>query len=88
MGDDSSSLVNVQFPQDMMDQPLIAPYLADVDTTGTGNVYYRYGNAAADLEYANEFIRNTGTFVSSSASQIVVVTWDRVGYYRSKTDKV
>ncbi|XP_011409624.1 PREDICTED: CUB and sushi domain-containing protein 1-like [Amphimedon queenslandica] len=88
LGDDSSSLVNVQFPQDMMDQPLIAPYLADVDTTGIGNVYYRHSNAAADLEYANEFIRNTGTFASSSASQIVVVTWDSVGYYRSKTNKV
>lgn len=88
MGDESSSLVNVQFPQDMMDQPLIAPYLADVDTTGIGDVFYRHSNAPADLEYANEFIRNTGTFASSSASQVVVVTWDSVGYYRRKTNKV
>ena len=79
----------MEFPQSNIDKPLIAPFLADVDTTGTGNVYYRLSNSPSDLEYANEHIRNIGTFANNfNASQVVVVTWDSVGYFRNNSDKV
>lgn len=89
LGDDATTLVNVKFPQSIIDKPLIAPFLADVDTTSAGNVYYRLSSSSSDLEYANEHIRNIGTFANDFyASQVVVVTWDSVGYFRNNSDKV
>ena len=75
------------FPLDSL--PLIAPYWADVDTRGTGQVWYRdtvdetLRNRARDLIKAR-FIDQT-TF---EPDYLFIATWDHVGYYSEMTDKV
>ena len=70
-------------------QHIIAPYWADVDLRGTGQVYYRQTTDPALLRRAVNQIR-----VAFPASQnqtitnLLIVTWDSVGYYAFNTDKV
>ncbi len=71
--------------------PMIAPFFADVDTRATngGNVWYRTTQSAAELAAI-------GTKVMSSVAGLTnftptfaqVVTWDRVGYYPERFDRV
>ncbi len=68
---------------------LIAPFWADVDTRGTGRVYYRETAELQLLEKAGSDIRSS--FVDHSEfhpSFLVIATWDHVGYYEEKVDKV
>ncbi|KAL8607394.1 hypothetical protein ACOMHN_024419 [Nucella lapillus] len=68
---------------------LIAPFLADVDTSVTGTVLYRetqdddlLRRAAADVQ---------SHFSGKAAFQplsLFIVTWDKVGYYSQQYDKV
>ena len=70
-----------------MEDPLIAPFWADVDTTGTGNVWYRTTTEpGVVLRVANEVKNHFG--ITFLAIETVVVTWDHVGYYSAKSDKV
>ena len=68
---------------------LIAPYWADVDTTETGKVWYRETTNPALLERAHreirEFFSELEDFVPLS---IFISTWDCVGYYLRRADKV
>ena len=68
---------------------LIAPYWGDVDTTGTGLVWYRETDRPDLLDRAQQLIR---IFFPDQqefeAISIFVATWDRVGYFSSHTDKV
>ena len=68
---------------------LIAPYWADVDTRGTGTVWYRettdlllLARAASDIQAA--FI-SQGSF---APTYLFIATWDRVGYFSRQTDLV
>jgi len=68
---------------------LIAVYWANVDTRGSGNVWY-YDTTRTDLiTRANEMIkkafRNQPPF---NATLIFVATWYQVGYFDQKTDRV
>ena len=68
---------------------IIAPYWADVDTRGTGNIYYRQTTDPGFLNTVTEQIRTA--FPNSqvvSVDNILIATWDRVGYYPERTDKV
>ena len=70
--------------------PVIAPYWADVDTRGTGNVWYRLTTVPEIIlrvrnEIAVAFPQLSTSFI---AQEVVVATWDRVGYYERQTDKV
>ena len=68
---------------------IIAPYWADVDTRGTGNVYYRQTTDPILLARATSEIRTA--FPESSNVTIInllIATWNRVGYYLRNTDKV
>ena len=68
---------------------LIAPFWGDVDTTGTGEVWYRETTNPALLQRAQreirEYFSGQEEFVPKG---IVIATWDHVGYYSSHTDKV
>ena len=68
---------------------IIAPYWADVDTRGTGSVYYRETSNASIISTVASHVSNA--FSSQSpfyATSVVIATWYRVGYYDQHTDKV
>ena len=66
---------------------IIAPYWADVDTRGTGNIYYRQTTDASLLARANSEIRAAFPEARNTSS-LLIATWNRVGYYSRHTDKV
>ena len=68
---------------------IIAPYWADVDITGTGDIYYRQTTDDDLLARATEQIRTAFPYSQVvSVENLLVATWDRVGYYPEGTDKV
>ena len=67
----------------------IAPYWADFDLTATGNVFYRQTRdpdllARATNEIKAAFPMSQNVIVYN----LLVVTWDAVGYYERNSDKV
>ena len=76
------------------DGAIIAPYLADADTSGVGNIYYRQITDPTDstLRAINKDI-NESNFkefanVGFQAKTAIVATWHQVGYFHKHTDKV
>ena len=70
-------------------EQIIAPYWADVDTSGTGEIFYRQSTDPSLLARATSKIQ--AAFPASenvTIESLVIVTWDKVGYYDSNTDKV
>ena len=70
-------------------EQIIAPYWADVDTSGTGQIFYRQSTDPSLLARATSEIQ--AAFPASenvTIQSLVIVTWDKVGYYNSNTDKV
>jgi len=68
---------------------IIAPYWADVDTRGTGQVFYRQTTDSSLLARATSEIK--AAFPRSqnvTITDLLIVTWDNVGYYYQKNDKV
>ena len=68
---------------------IIAPYWADVDTRGTGDIYYRQSTDHSLLTRATDEIR--AAFPESrnvTITNLFIATWDSVGYYYQSTDKV
>uniref|UniRef100_A0A8U7NHQ6 Nidogen 2 n=1 Tax=Corvus moneduloides TaxID=1196302 RepID=A0A8U7NHQ6_CORMO len=74
--------VDDDFPTDF---PVIAPFLADLDTSGDrGNIYYRQDDSRDVLEQAVGYIqagfpRSAGSFVPTNA---FIATWEDVGAYQ------
>ena len=67
----------------------IAPYWADTDLRGIGQVYYRQTNDPALLARAtNDIQRAYRLSRNVIVTNLVIVTWDAVGYYNFGTDKV
>ena len=68
---------------------IIAPYWADVDTRGTGDIYYRQTTDPSLLARATSEIRAAfPRSLNNTISNLLIATWDRVGYYYRNTDKV
>ena len=68
---------------------IIAPYWADVDLRGAGQVYYRQTTDPALLHRAADQIQAAfPTSQNQTITSLLIVTWDSVGYYDSNTDKV
>ena len=67
--------------------PLIAPYWADVDTRGTGSVYYRETTDANLLRRARDDILRAFS-IWFEPTFLFVATWDSVGHYDSNTERV
>ena len=68
-------------------EKLIAPYWADVDTRGTGNIYYRQTTDPSILSVVTSEIRAAFP-VSNSITNLFIATWDAVGYFNQETAKV
>lgn len=71
--------------------PMIAPYWADVDTRGVngGTVWYRTTQDATFLKsLATDFNSSFLGVQAFNPTFAQVVTWDRVGYYAQKVDKL
>ncbi|NWT76966.1 NID2 protein, partial [Prunella himalayana] len=74
--------VDDDFPTDF---PVIAPFLADLDTSGDrGNIFYRQDDSRDVLDRAVGYIqagfpRSAGTFVPTNA---FIATWEDVGAYQ------
>lgn len=74
--------VDDDFPTDF---PVIAPFLADLDTSGSrGNIYYRQDDSPDVLDQAAGYIRagfpsTANSFVPTNA---FIVTWEAVGAYQ------
>ena len=69
--------------------PITAPFWADVDTTAIGNVWYRVTSNSDNVQKVKDIV--TEAFPQSSdftASNVIVATWDQVGYYDANDDKV
>ena len=72
-----------------LDTPLIAPFLADADTGGTGTVWYSITTAETTIGQmvADKVLKHfrDETFVPNT---IVTITWDHVGYFPEQVDEV
>ena len=66
---------------------IIAPFWADVDTTGTGSISYRETTNADLLQRANSDIRKAFPTILFSSHYLFIATWDHVGFYNSQTAK-
>ena len=67
---------------------IIAPFWADVDTTGTGNILYRETTDADLLQRADNDIRRAFSAITFSSKYLFIATWDHVGFYNSRVHKV
>ena len=72
---------------------LIAPYWSDVDTRSEngGTVWYRESNAQEDITRARDDIRTAYEEARDSnfaPHSVFIATWDHVGYYNTRDDKV
>jgi len=67
----------------------VAPFWADIDTTSTGDVWYRQSTDQTLLDRANTQIRNAFPLQPQfTANNLFIVTWDHVGYFDDNSDKV
>ena len=75
------------FPTNATEE-IIAPYWADVDIRGTGNIGYRETRNPDLLQRANNDIRRAFSTIRFSSEYLFIATWDHVGYFDSQVDKV
>ena len=71
---------------------LIAPFWADVDTRGTGEIYFKETTDGDLLNKANDVIQDA-THQAAGLSRfepswMLIATWYKVGYFSSHTDQV
>ena len=71
----------------------VAPYWADVDLRGAGQIYYRQTKNPVLLARATYEIQKVFPLPYPFSQYLIVtnlfiVTWDAVGYYSEGTDKV
>ena len=66
---------------------IIAPFWADVDTRGIGDIFYRQTSNSVFLNRATSLIRAAFPAARSSTNMFIA-TWDGVGYFNQNLDKV
>ena len=67
----------------------IAPYWADFDLTGFGQIFYRQTKDPVLLARATNEIRRAFTLSkNTNVTNLFIVTWDSVSYYNRRVDKV
>lgn len=79
------NLVTTSLP---MDKVLIAPYWADVDTSGIGDVFFRSTTSPTLLNNMSEIISTAFTNLIFTPQYLIIATWYEVGYNLGHTDKV
>ena len=70
---------------------LIAVFWGDVDTRGTGTIWYHGSTDDVLLNRASMDIRNAFPAQADAgftATDLFIATWDRVGYFSRHTDLV
>ena len=73
-----------------MDTPIIAPFLADADTSGAGSVWYSTA-ADKDSPAGQAVAEKVALYFNDydfTPETVVTVTWDRIGYFPMQLDKV
>ena len=69
--------------------PTLAPYWGDVDTRGTGTVWYQQTDNSTLLSMARDDVLAVyPTFTFFNPTNLLIATWDHVGYYNNGTDRV
>ena len=67
----------------------VAPYWANVDLTGTGQVFYRQTNDATIVARSTKEIRLVFPLSQDvNITNVFIVTWYGVGYFSKQTDRV
>jgi len=68
---------------------IIAPFWADADVRGTGRVFYRQTTDPSLLDRATSEIRAAFPMDEYfSLTNLLIISWDAIGYYDRGTDKV
>lgn len=67
---------------------IIAAFWADVDTTGTGSIFYRETKDSDLLQRVNSDIKRAFSTITFSLNYLFISTWDHVGFYDSQVSKV
>jgi len=67
---------------------VIAPFWADVDTRGTGTVWFRSTNDSGLLARTRDEVAAFLNQEGFIPSYLFIATWDRVGYFSQNTDRV
>ena len=68
---------------------IIAPYWGDVDTRGTGQIFYRQTTDITLLDRVSRQLQATYSLsLNVTITNLFIATWDAVGYYYMGTDKV
>ena len=70
---------------------IIAPFWADVDTRGVGQVWHHHSTNETNLRRAASEIRAAYPYQESSDFKVInlfIATWKEVGYYNQKKNKV
>ena len=68
---------------------IIAAYWDDVDTRGTGQIFYRQTTDPILLDRASRQIQAAYSLSSDvTITNLFIATWDAVGYYYMQIDKV
>lgn len=76
------------FPS-MSEIPMLTPYWGDVDTSGTGEVWYQQTNDSDLLIMArSDVLTGYPAFDFFTPTSLLIATWDHVGYYENGIDLV
>lgn len=81
--------MNVPFPVPAV--PAIAPFYSNVDTTDSANATIIYFKSHDEqlLRRANNYVRRGfSDAVDFEAKSVFVATWENVGYFNQKNDKL
>ena len=70
-------------------EQIIAPYWADVDTRGAGQIFYRQSSDPSLLARASrEILAAFPASQNATIRNLFIATWVNVGYYSERNDKV
>jgi len=68
---------------------MVAPFWANTDLRGFGEVFYRHTTDPGLLKRASSEIRNAfPQYFNITMKSLLIATWYKVGYYESHDDKV
>ncbi|XP_071534542.1 nidogen [Panulirus ornatus] len=80
------SFFNVQFP---LEYPIIAPFYSDVDTRKAGTIWYRETSDPGTVSRATfDLKQHFSSATDFNPQGVFIVTWDGVGPYNQRTDRV
>ena len=79
-----------RFARTRFARPLLAALYADADCRGSGTVWYRNASDFTTLRRAAQTVRKgfPEMAVNFNPTEVFIATWDNVGYYEERSDKV